>query len=43
LGCDISTDEGIAQAREKGLFSDLCPRLVRDAVEILDQMEEVWK
>jgi C_GCAxxG_C_C family probable redox protein len=39
LGCDISTPEGSAQAREKGLFSDLCPMLVQSAVEILEQME----
>jgi C_GCAxxG_C_C family probable redox protein len=39
LGCDISTPEGRAQAKEKGLFNDLCPRLVRSAVEILEQME----
>lgn len=39
LGCDIGTPEGSAQAREKGLFGDLCPRLVQSAVEILEQME----
>ena len=39
LGCDISTPEGRAQAKEKGLFDDLCPRLVQSAVEILEQME----
>jgi C_GCAxxG_C_C family probable redox protein len=41
LGCDISTPAGQAEAREQGLFGDLCPRLVRDAVEILEQMEVV--
>ena len=39
LGCDPSTPEGLAQAKEKGLFSDLCPKLVQSAVEILEQME----
>jgi C_GCAxxG_C_C family probable redox protein len=39
LGCDISTPEGQAQAREKGMFSNLCPKLVQNAVEILEQME----
>jgi C_GCAxxG_C_C family probable redox protein len=39
LGCDLSTPEGSAQAREKGLFSTLCPKLVQSAVEILEQME----
>jgi C_GCAxxG_C_C family probable redox protein len=38
LGCDIGTPTGRAQASEKGLFSNLCPKLVRDAVEILEQM-----
>jgi C_GCAxxG_C_C family probable redox protein len=41
LGCDISTPDGRAQAKEKGLFSDLCPKLVGDAVEILEQMRIV--
>jgi C_GCAxxG_C_C family probable redox protein len=40
LGHDLSTPEGAAQAREKGLFSEVCPKLVQDAVEILEQMEE---
>lgn len=39
LGCDLSTPEGLAQAREKGLFRDLCPKLVQSAVDILEQME----
>jgi C_GCAxxG_C_C family probable redox protein len=39
LGCDVNTPEGSAQAREKGLFSNLCPKLVQSAVEILEQME----
>ncbi|MBN1977195.1 MAG: C_GCAxxG_C_C family protein [Anaerolineae bacterium] len=39
LGYDLSTPEGSAQAREKGLFVDLCPRLVQSAVEILEHME----
>jgi C_GCAxxG_C_C family probable redox protein len=38
LGCDISTPAGQAKAREMGVFGDLCPRLVGDAVEILEQM-----
>lgn len=38
LGCDLSTPEGLAAAREKGLFTTLCPKFVKDAVEILDQM-----
>jgi C_GCAxxG_C_C family probable redox protein len=38
LGCDISTPEGMKQAKGKGLFSSLCPKLVQDAAEILEEM-----
>ncbi len=38
LGCDISTPEGMKQAREQGLFGTTCVRMVRDAAEILEQM-----
>ena len=41
LGCDISTPEGLAQARDNSTFSTLCPKLVENAVEILEQTEEV--
>ncbi|ABN56410.1 MULTISPECIES: C-GCAxxG-C-C family protein [Methanoculleus] len=38
LGCDISTDEGLARSREQNLTRTLCPRYVRDAVEILEEV-----
>ena len=38
LGCDISTLEGAKEAHDKGLFSIICPRLVQDATEILEEM-----
>ena len=38
LGCDISTPEGMKQAKSKGLFSSICPRIVQDAAEILEEM-----
>ncbi len=38
LGCDISTAEGMETARQKGLFTELCPRLVRSAAEILEDV-----
>jgi C_GCAxxG_C_C family probable redox protein len=41
LGCDIRTPEDLAEAKEKGVFSTLCPKLVENAVGILEQMEEV--
>jgi C_GCAxxG_C_C family probable redox protein len=38
LGCNISTPEGLAEARQKGLFQSRCNKLVRDAVEIVQGM-----
>ncbi|WP_214020946.1 C-GCAxxG-C-C family (seleno)protein [Methanoculleus sp.] len=38
LGCDLSTDEGLARAREQNLTRTLCPRYVRDAAEILEEV-----
>lgn len=37
LGCDISTPEGMEIAKEKNLFATLCPKLVSDAAEIIEQ------
>jgi C_GCAxxG_C_C family probable redox protein len=38
LGLDIGTVEGRKKATEKKLFTTLCPKLVRDAAEIIGQM-----
>ncbi len=38
LDCDISNPEGRKQAQDKGLFTSICPKMVRDAAEILDEM-----
>ena len=38
LGCDISTPEGASQATTQGLFRTICPKLVQDAAEILEEM-----
>jgi C_GCAxxG_C_C family probable redox protein len=38
LGCDISTAEGMQQATTQALFRTICPKLVQDAAEILEQM-----
>lgn len=37
LKCDISTQEGLACARENHLFTELCPQMVAGAVDILEQ------
>jgi C_GCAxxG_C_C family probable redox protein len=38
LGYDIGTPEGMQLVREKGLSTSICPRLVRDAAEILERL-----
>ena len=38
LGCDITTREGLDIARQKGVFSVICPKLVKSAAEILEKM-----
>lgn len=38
LGCDIGTPEGNRAAKDKGLFSTICPGFVRDAVNILEEI-----
>jgi len=38
LGCDVSTSEGMKEAKNKGLFSSICPTVVQDAGEILEEM-----
>ncbi len=39
LECDISVPEGVQRARELELFSKKCPQFVRDACEILEEIE----
>ena len=38
LGCDISTDEGITYALEHNLFTEFCPQMVANAVDVLEQI-----
>ncbi|HNS21362.1 MAG TPA: C-GCAxxG-C-C family protein [Sedimentisphaerales bacterium] len=38
LGCDISTPQGAQRATQEGLFRTICPKLVQDAAEILEEM-----
>jgi C_GCAxxG_C_C family probable redox protein len=39
LGCDLATPEGRAAARRDRSFKKRCPQFVRDAAEILDEMQ----
>ncbi len=38
LGCEIGTPEGMAEAKEKGLFDTICVGFVRDSVEIANRL-----
>ncbi len=38
LDVDVSTPEGMAVVREKNLFHTVCPKFVRDAAEILEDI-----
>ena len=40
LDCDISTPEGMRQAREAKLFKTVCPEMVKVAAEILEELCE---
>jgi len=40
LECDISTPEGMRQAREAKLFKTVCPEMVKVAAEILEEQCE---
>jgi C_GCAxxG_C_C family probable redox protein len=41
LGCAIDTPEGLQAARQRGLFKELCPRLVGDSSEIVAELLEI--
>ena len=36
LGCDLATEEGIATAIEKKLFTEFCPKMVESATKIAE-------
>lgn len=38
LGCDLTTAEGMAMAKQKHLFTERCPGFVREAAEILEDV-----
>ena len=38
LGCDITTAEGVQEARDRKLFTELCPALVANAVDVLEEI-----
>jgi C_GCAxxG_C_C family probable redox protein len=38
IGMDISTPDGIENARKEGVFTEMCPKFVWDASEILEEL-----
>ena len=38
LGCDISTQAGVDYARANNLFTELCPQMVANAVDVLEEI-----
>ena len=38
LGCDLSTPEGMAEAKELNVFKTQCPLYIKDAVKIASEM-----
>lgn len=38
LGCDLSTEKGIATALEKNLFTEFCPKMVESATKITEEI-----
>ncbi len=38
LPCDISTPEGLAEARKKKFFDTICVKMVQDATQIVEQL-----
>ena len=38
LGCDLSTPEGVEYARSRHLFTEFCPNMVANAVDILENI-----
>ncbi len=38
LGCDISTSDGVKYAKENRLFTEFCPKMVANAVDVLEQI-----
>jgi len=38
LGCDLSTEAGVKEMMAKDLHNTVCPKFIRDAAEILEEM-----
>ena len=38
LGCDLNTEEGLKTARDNNLFRTVCPKYVKSAAELLEDL-----
>ncbi|AHF06025.1 C-GCAxxG-C-C family protein [Desulfitobacterium metallireducens] len=38
LGCDISTKDGAKKAKEHNLFNTICPNLVKNSAQLLEEI-----
>ena len=38
LGCDLSTEAGIQYARDNKLFTEFCPKMVANAVDVVEEI-----
>lgn len=38
LGCDISTPDGVEYAKGNNLFAEFCPKMVKSAAKIADEL-----
>jgi C_GCAxxG_C_C family probable redox protein len=38
LGCNLGTSEGMEKAHKEGLIAKICPKLVHEAAEILNEL-----
>lgn len=39
MGVDVRTEDGLEKAKSEGLFNSICAELIKDAVEILEEMD----
>lgn len=38
LGCDVSTPQGVQFAKDNNLFTEFCPKMVANAVDIVEEI-----
>lgn len=38
LGCDVRTEEGVKYCFDNNLFTEFCPKMVANAVDVLEEI-----